>query len=291
MLSSDGNDEPPLPQQCRQRVDMLLRHGGVRHGVGLLDHGVFALAQPVEGEKVDLADAVGRRQLRRAGDVLHAVVDVVDQGNADDHLRAAVSQTAQVVQDLPVGYADVRTVHRVVHGFYVIEHAVALVGHRLQVLVGGEAGGFDGGVDALLPQGCQHRGGKLPLQQHLAAGERHAAAGIVVVHLVPEKLLHQLLYRHLLRRQRQRAGAAVLHAGQTPAAVGTVQVAAADVPGTDLHAAAAADALVPPVEPRVGERLGLRIGAPAAAQGTALKEHHRADAAAVMDAVFLDVVD
>ena len=60
--------------------------------------------------------------------------------------------------------------HRVVHGFYVIEHAVALVGHRLQVLVGGEAGGFDGGVDALLPQGCQHIRRQLSLQQSAVQG-------------------------------------------------------------------------------------------------------------------------
>ena len=117
-------------------------------------------------------------------------------------------------------------------------------------LRGREARRLHGHMDARFMGGVGQVGGELRLLQHLAAGHRHAAAGLVIEGLVLDDLGHDLGHRVV------------------PSAVGLV-----------LHGVGNGGIAV----------LGLGVGAPAALQRAALEEHRRPDARAVVDAEFLNV--
>ena len=111
---------------------------------------------------------------------------------------------------------------------------------------------FHRGRNAAFPGGPQKVPGELPLEQHLAAGERQAAARAAIVRAVFKHRLHHFLHRHV----------------------------PSDHGFFSLHHHGFY--VVP---------LGFRIAAPPALQETPFQENDRADAVSIVDGVALDIKD
>ena len=287
-----------------QLVEVLRFQRDVAHVVGPAEEEVLLGAEAVVGEHLVLH--LGPEAGNVVRDGLHGLHIVVEAGNygrahKDWQLGVFPGQGLEVDQDALVGASRELLVHGGIHVLDVEEHVVEpLAGFEHGVGLG-LAAGLDGGAHVAGPGFAQERQGELGLEEGLAAGEGHAAAGARVEGRVLLDDLQHLVHGAGLAVDEQALGRAGLGAGKGAAgALGSVDDKLAfgqgleGAPGTGVNAARAvleAYAAVG-VDGQLGlQTLGLGVAAPAAAQPAALEEDDGAYAGAVVDGVLLDVED
>ena len=139
---------------------------------------------------------------------------------------------------------------------------------------------------------CEHLRGKLPLHQHLAAGERHAAA-LPEKYMVAQQQLAGLLRADAAPLHRHCGGGAGIHAAPAQRAACSVHMDALAERQRSLragvHTASAPHARLRAVPERRLRSDALRILAPRAAQRTALEKQRAAKPRAVMDGEALQI--
>ena len=260
----------------------------------------LAVPQPVVGEEVHRRIwSQSGGEAGRGGDVLIVVVVAGDHGHPHGHGHAEVPvNMTDVVQDQFIGDPGVRPVLLRVHVLHVQEPQVHVGEDPIHGLPGGEDAGLHRRVETGLPGRAEQGLGKGRMGQEFPAAEGHAAAGGVQEQLVLQHPVQHLLHGHFLpgdlpgvRGADGDAGPAV-HA-EAPVRLllhGPLQLREAHrLFGAGFDAGPAARALRVVGHELGGGGIGLRIGAPEAAQGAALQEHGDPDARAVMDGIALDV--
>ncbi len=214
------------------------------------------------------------------------VVEPGDHRHPDPDLRMDAGQGLQVVQDDPVGLAGGGPVAGIVHELEVVEHQRGHGRRRRQQCAQGAKPQVSRAVctpsapQAL--QGLRQEGG---LHQRLAAGEGHAAAGLVEEDPVPQQLPDQFGRFQLLRRP-----AAGRRWGRPPGP--RRPMTRPLVPARSSGAAQpAGHAAVLQAQDLGPGRLAFRVVAPEAGQRAALHEHGAAQPGTVLEGEALDVED
>lgn len=255
-------------------------------------------AERVIGFNVDSRDAgEPLREFPDPGQFAGRIVESGNQRAAQHDFRARAAQKLQVGQDEPVVPPGEAEVFRFIHRLDIEEKKI---GHRqnpFEFLPRGEAAALKRGVDSLLFRGVQQGESELGPHHRLAAGERHAAAGVLVENAVLPDFGHDLLDREGTPAEFQRFRRTLF---DTLAASDTRRAVELMTPlrrkrmaprRADLCAAAA------PGTSGGGEQQlrfrppRLRIVAPDATQRTPLEEYRRPDPRAVVDGKFLDIED
>ena len=149
-------------------------------------------------------------------------------------------------------------------------------------------------MDALYLERLQKGQRKLRLHRDLAARKRDAAAALPVEDLVGQSSLARIRQRPFCAGDRPCACVAGLYAAAARGAAAAVVFAGFRVDGvlragTDTRAASDAERRI--VKDPVCRLLRFRVLTPFTAQRTALKEHDRADAGAVVDGETLDICE
>ncbi len=174
----------------------------------------------------------------------------------------------------------------IVHQLQVIEKDISQWSCGLNYREGGKAGGVHGGMNALFPAGPKQGQEKFCLQQGLAAGKGHAAAGFVVKDNVLLNFRHCFRDSELPAQQLPGAGAAHFGAfSAQPARVWGAGSGAADKTG------AALDTAVPADYEFFSGGLSLGIMAPEARKGAALEKYSGANSRAIADGVLHNIKD
>lgn len=256
---------------------------------------VFLFSHLMEGQELHLFEAERAEQLREAARILQARVEAWDHGDARQDGEVLPDRPGEVLKDALVADACARAVLCAVVVLDVEEQEVEARGELLEDGRGGAAGRFNRKVDAFLLQERQERAQEVRLHHALAAGDRDAAAALLVEVEVLQADGGDLLGRAPGACGRERPAGTCFRAGEAAVAARLVDVD--DTARVELdrvlraraRAGAAVAAIRLVVEDLHAERLGLRVGAPAAAQRAPLEEDGRADAGTVVDAVFLDV--
>ena len=185
----------------------------------------------------------------------------------------------KILQDRPVVRAEMLFVQRGIAKFDVHKELIRDRQQRLDRLRWGEQTGLNGGMYACVLAECEHLRGKLPLHQHLAAGERHAAA-FAEEHAVAQQKLRRLLGADAAPLHRHCGGGAGIHAAPAQRAACSVHMDALAERQRSLragvHTASAPHARLRAV-PECGLGVDtLRVLTPRAAQRAALEKQRAA---------------
>ena len=244
--------------------------------------------------------AVGEVLFYEAAQLTDVFFRVVVAGNSRDaHPDVAgtfAAQMLQVLQNTSVALTGTLAVLCIVHVLDVVEYDIAELSRAAQNLPGDSAAGFDGSGDAIFPAELQQGECEFRLCEGFAAGNGYAAV-IPVEEPVLLNFMEGLSdgnriaadFTGICRTDRY-AGAA---AGAECSIgmyfdVSSHRNCSSRAGG---EAGSAGDTLVLAVHQLWRTHLGFRIGAPQATQRTALHEHVRAYAGAIVDAEVLDVED
>ena len=216
---------------------------------------VLAEAEAVVGQQLVVDDVlVGSDERQHRPDVLLVGVDAGDQRRAGDEVDVGEGLVGllEVRQDPLVAHAGPLLVPLRDRQLVVVEHRVDVGQHLLHVLPGHVARRLDGRVEAALVGPLQQGGAEVRLQQALAAGEGHAAAGgavdgLVLLHLGQHLVHGHPLAEHLERARRaERSQRLVAVAGQVPVDVDRVIGALDHVEGRLRGRAASGTRRTPP---------------------------------------------
>jgi len=227
--------------------------------------------------------------------MLAARVVLRDHGAAEQDPRARRVQPPQVREDLGVAEAREGGVPARIGLLAVVEPQVRQRRQPLQDAPLGHAGGLHAAVQGVDLGGVEQGLGEVGLEERLAAGERHAAAGGRIVLPVPQHHREHFVGGGVAAHHLQGIGSADRGAGPAVRAPLPIHhrlgggVGRQGRRGARPHAVSAGDALLA----HVGElRLGtdaLGIPAPEAAQRAAFEEDRGADTGPVVDREPLDV--
>ena len=221
------------------------REGGVATEVG-----PFGGAGGVVGHELDaLDDGVGGFELAERGEVGGGVVDVGDDGGAEEDGLLECVEAGEGCERGGVGEVGVLAVEGVVGEFEVEEKEVDKRREEVEAVGWDEAVGFEGGVEVVFAAEAQEREKEIVLQGGFAAGEGDAAAGAFVVGFVAQNRGEDFVWRDVraddgdeVARTRGDARGAEFARGRSKA-VATVGVESVDVVGTGVDARAAVVAL------------------------------------------------
>ena len=191
----------------------------------------------------------------------------------------------KILQDRPVVRAEMLFVQRGIAKFDVHKELIRDRQQRLDRLRWGEQTGLNGGMYACVLAECEHLRGKLPLHQHLAAGERHAAA-FAEEHAVAQQKLRRLLGADAAPLHRHCGGGAGIHAAPAQRAACSVHMDALAERQRALragvHTASAPHARLRAVPERGLWVDALRVLTPRAAQRAALEKQRAAKSRTVV---------
>ena len=171
---------------------------------------IFADAKAVIWHQGDGVDTVERRDdLGNPGKLGHVVVKIGNYRDAYPDFRAGGREPTEIFKNTVVADTGEATVQGGIGALDVVEIEVADGQSFRNAFPRHEAGGVDGGADALAVKTRTDLGNEVGLEQALAARKRHAAVSRVKC-AIAQKLGHQLVGGHYSARRTNRLGRAYI---------------------------------------------------------------------------------
>ena len=165
-------------------------------GVGLAQGGVLALAEGMAGHDLHLPAAETPQKGRHGRQVLVGIVEARHQGHAHAHFGGGSERGLQVAQDEGIVLPGELFVLFRVHVLAVEQEKVGQVDGLVEAVLGAEATGIHGDVQALVMGGLHQIEEELPARRGLATAKGHAAAGVLVEEPVLADHFHDVFHGH-----------------------------------------------------------------------------------------------